>query len=334
MAKIKLSPEELMAQSTEFSSLQSEYEALFAQATTALNGMNESWSPNLSHNFSGKIQSAQKKFSSVTNMLANGAAAARISASVFTTPSNILAQLNGFFDKTSDKLEKWQESIEGNSLRTILTEEEEQQLIDMLPDSLKKNAAKASSIETWLAENYDKIPESDREQLGAMLSPEMKEMIGVTHDVMQGKGAIEAIGKTAEVVTGDPLKGIAVQSTLEAVFNEDLKDDAGLMKVVQGNSARAAEAFKDGEYLDGAVYTSKAFAAQLKNDAGKFGYALGDTVTNMFGYAAGKASSVTRAVSEAAGIIIPGDLGETIQKGVKVVADGLKGAGIWLKGSM
>ena len=102
MAEIKLTPDELLAQSTEFSSLQSEYEALFVQVTTALNSMNENWSENLARNFTGKIQSAQKKFSSVANMLTNGAAAARMSANTFSTPSQILAQLGGDFDKASD----------------------------------------------------------------------------------------------------------------------------------------------------------------------------------------------------------------------------------------
>ena len=80
MADIKYTPSELLAQSAEMSALQSEYDALFVKTTSALNGLNESWSENLSRNFSGKIQSAQKSFSSIINMLSNGSIAAKLGA--------------------------------------------------------------------------------------------------------------------------------------------------------------------------------------------------------------------------------------------------------------
>ena len=73
MADIKLTPEELMAQAQEMTSLQGEFESLFGQVSTALQGMNDSWSENLASNFAGKITAAQKTFTSVTNMLGNGA---------------------------------------------------------------------------------------------------------------------------------------------------------------------------------------------------------------------------------------------------------------------
>lgn len=95
MANIKLTPEELLAQSTELSSLQTEFESLFSQVTNSLNGLNESWSESLSSNFAGKITAAQKSFASVTNMLTNGASAARVSANGFTTPGAVLALLCG-----------------------------------------------------------------------------------------------------------------------------------------------------------------------------------------------------------------------------------------------
>ncbi|MFR3320600.1 MAG: WXG100 family type VII secretion target [Lachnospiraceae bacterium] len=62
---IKLTPEELIAQSTELTSLQTEFESVFSQLTSTLNSMNDSWSATLAGNFAGKIQAAQKSFTSV-----------------------------------------------------------------------------------------------------------------------------------------------------------------------------------------------------------------------------------------------------------------------------
>ena len=92
---IKLTPEELIAQSTELTSLQTEFESVFSQLTSTLNSMNDSWSATLAGNFAGKIQAAQKSFTSVANMLANGSSAARLSASTFASPGTVLAMLSG-----------------------------------------------------------------------------------------------------------------------------------------------------------------------------------------------------------------------------------------------
>lgn len=99
MADIKLTPELLRAQSAEMTSLQTEFNDLFAKVTNALNGMNASWSENLASNFAGKITAAQKTFTSVSNMLGNGALAAAKSASSLGTPENLLGALEGAFNK-------------------------------------------------------------------------------------------------------------------------------------------------------------------------------------------------------------------------------------------
>ena len=120
MAEIKLTPEELTAQSVEMASLQSEYEGLFRQVTNSLNGINESWSENLASNFSGKIQSAQKSFSSVANMLLNGSSAARIGSLTFASGTGIGDILSGLMGngasmptEVSD-LAKWIQEMGGD----------------------------------------------------------------------------------------------------------------------------------------------------------------------------------------------------------------------------
>lgn len=121
MADIKLTPEELMAQSTEMASLQQEYETIFTTVTKALNGINDSWSENLAHNFSGKIQSAQKTFASIANMLLNGSSAARLSSLTFSSGTGISGILENLLGKdgltsgTVSELAKWiqQEELNG-----------------------------------------------------------------------------------------------------------------------------------------------------------------------------------------------------------------------------
>ena len=92
---IKLTPEELLAQSTEMASIQSEFESLFSQVTSSLNNLNGSWSEALAGNFSGKISAAQKSFSAVAEMMANGATAARVGANTFSEPGAVLSLICG-----------------------------------------------------------------------------------------------------------------------------------------------------------------------------------------------------------------------------------------------
>lgn len=70
---IELTPQLLLEQSQEMSSLCSAYESLFANVSSDLNGINDSWSDLLSNNFSVKIGSAQKLFSGEMTMLRNSA---------------------------------------------------------------------------------------------------------------------------------------------------------------------------------------------------------------------------------------------------------------------
>lgn len=83
MAEILLTPEILIAQSSQMQTLGNEFESLFSQVTTVLHGMNDSWSENIATNFVSKILLAQQSFSSIVNMLENGSAAARVGAMSF-----------------------------------------------------------------------------------------------------------------------------------------------------------------------------------------------------------------------------------------------------------
>lgn len=89
MAEIVLTPEMLIAQSTQMQTLAGEFESLFSQTTTVLHGMNDSWSENIATNFVSKILLAQQSFSSITNMLNNGSMAAKFGALSFQNGVNM-----------------------------------------------------------------------------------------------------------------------------------------------------------------------------------------------------------------------------------------------------
>ncbi len=92
---IRLTPEELHAQSGEMNALMQEYEELFSKTTGILNSTNADWSANLANNFTAKILSAQKGFSSVVDVLGFGVEAVKSSAETF---NNLDANLSKAID--------------------------------------------------------------------------------------------------------------------------------------------------------------------------------------------------------------------------------------------
>ena len=113
MPDIILAPEELMAQSAEMASLQADYESLLAQVTNVLRGFNDNWSPNLASNFEGKILGAQKSFSNIANMLANGSGAARLSSATFA--GNLNSYLSALMGDENGDLGKLIGGLDGNA---------------------------------------------------------------------------------------------------------------------------------------------------------------------------------------------------------------------------
>ena len=73
----ELTPELLLEQSQEMTSLCGDFENLFASISADLKGANDSWSDLLAHNFSGKINSAQKAFMGALTMMRNSAGSIR-----------------------------------------------------------------------------------------------------------------------------------------------------------------------------------------------------------------------------------------------------------------
>lgn len=175
--RIKLTPGELQAQAMEMSNLEAQYTMLFGNVISELNKVNHNWSPNLAHNFSGKITSAQKKFTRITQLLQEGAKVADTCAVTFESVDSKLSKLYGYGQKsavmagkvagaqnTSEDDSKNKRSIKDdiNELERIYNglSEEEKILIKMLcHDDLEKAYEIASAIaqEGITVENVYKI---------------------------------------------------------------------------------------------------------------------------------------------------------------------------------
>ena len=94
-ASIKLTPEELLAQSSQMADIQSSFNGLFSALNNVLSNLNGEWSEIISRNFVGKIQSAQKACSGIVDMFGNSSNAAKLSAMIFTDDSNSVDSILG-----------------------------------------------------------------------------------------------------------------------------------------------------------------------------------------------------------------------------------------------
>lgn len=119
MADIQLTPEMLLEQSTEMTSLMSSYETLFQQVRNSLDGVNQSWSTNIASNFTAKITSAQNSFSSILNMFSNGANAAKSSAMRFGTPSSWLSQIESVGSSVNETMDNTAQKV-----RSVFSEDD------------------------------------------------------------------------------------------------------------------------------------------------------------------------------------------------------------------
>lgn len=99
--KISLTPEELLRQSQEMSSLCEEFADLFQKNDSLLQTINGNWSANLASNFSSKISSAQRAGSAIVDMLSGGANVAATSAQSLENTDQVLARAMSGQDSSS-----------------------------------------------------------------------------------------------------------------------------------------------------------------------------------------------------------------------------------------
>lgn len=151
---IELTPELLIQQSQEMMALKGQYETLFENLLKDLNGMNASWSENLSNNFVGKISSAQKGFAGVAKMLENGSYAAILAANgLGETDTNLAKLIGGSTQDVSGLVDKAKGFLSGFNKLGGITEsyEEAGELVEKL-NIIEGNykGELSSSQEAWL----------------------------------------------------------------------------------------------------------------------------------------------------------------------------------------
>ena len=184
---IKLSPEMLISQAAQLSTLSNDFNNLFDSVVSELNTINGNWSKNLANNFAGKIVSAQNGFRSVVDALNNGSEAARICAESFENIDDVLAKMmsgggsNGSAGATSS-------IIPGN--------------IDSIED-----------VFDLIDEQYNKLPSSVRENIKSCAKNWFGSGVSayeITHQLFDKdfEGAIEKFCKDIADKAGDGISEI------------------------------------------------------------------------------------------------------------------------------
>lgn len=186
MSKIQLTPAELKAQAAEMETLSGEYDALFGSVVTELKSINGNWSPNLAHNFSGKITSAQNKFRHVTDMLSDGAKAATAGANAFENTDKVLSILY----KTGIDVSSFPGGVASAVMNTALG----------IADSVGGVLAGASAGEA--------LTEDERSWFAKFLNNELKADGSVLHGEVGKDGKILGFNSSGKA-SGDILYGAA-----------------------------------------------------------------------------------------------------------------------------
>lgn len=158
MKRIVLTPELLRQQSQELSALTREYESLFSGVSGILSSLNGNWSANLANNFSSKVASAQASFSSITELLEQGASAAQTSADTFQSLDSLLAQ--NFGETTGTGVaQRASASSDGESWWYNL-KKKAGHFASRVKDEIETGVAKVTNAisggVSWFLEEYDK----------------------------------------------------------------------------------------------------------------------------------------------------------------------------------
>lgn len=184
MADIKITPEQLMAQSSKLANVQRSFEEVFTKLSSILESMNSQWSSVIAHNFTGKMQSAQKVCSNIVEMFGNGANSAKMSALILADDGNV--------------------NMDGN-LQTLMEYAEKGAFKDI--DSLVKKLTTgedASMLSKLLGGNYDtqtvkdilkNASEGNKEEILKIVYEKGKDIFGDAMSIGSGGGWVSELDK-------------------------------------------------------------------------------------------------------------------------------------------
>lgn len=252
--KIKLTPGELLTQAAEMTTLQESFSTLFSSVAQELNKVNTNWSPNLSNNFQGKINSAQQSFSQITQELMNGAKVANTCATTFESVDSALAKLYG-----------GDFSI-GTASGTILESRTTDSFMDVVEQSLAglpEDMQTAGEVLGWIEDQIGKLPDwvtsgvenfwdifipADCEQLKNDLET-LKEAYGITSDILQGEFNLKSAWDAASKILKKNTKLAVICETINYTFETGLARNE---EMEQQMYAQLEEGDILGAVLDGA----------------------------------------------------------------------------------
>ena len=361
--RIKLTPAELMTQASQMRTLEEEFSTLFSSVVVELNKVNGNWSPNLAHNFVGKITSAQTKFTHISQMLLDGAKVAEHSARSFESVDSALAKL---YSGTADAISGAGNAVSGavNSVVNAVDNINWSAVGDFFKEQwngLKEDAKDAGDFLAWIEGKYDELP---REAQGVLtvigkwvLPGSLRKAYTATSEILQGEFTAESAWKLAKYIVKENKYISATMEAIEYTYEtgaarydemyEEMKDQL-LEGDLMGVAMDGAEGFIDtiiggsieclggmaGGMVDGAIGKIPVVGNVIDEGTkyitglitGGEEYSLGDLVD-----AGGKAISegldtVTDVITDTTDVITSG-----ITEGAKVVGgaivDGAKAAG-------
>ena len=216
--QFELTPELLLAQSQQMTALCGEFENLFSNISSDLNGINGSWSDLLSHNFSAKIGSAQKAFSGALGMLRNSANSTRMVA------------------ETAQQMDvAWATRISGSGFQAFSVHN----LMSALGENVVAGASAGYDHKQFL-ETLKIIKESYEEDMPPSIKAWIewagKEVDKAVFDKKFGKidDIVKALEKLSEGDIGGAVKS-GGKTILKEVFKESVKGTAGEAINIFGN---------------------------------------------------------------------------------------------------
>lgn len=319
--KIQLTPGELQAQAGEMLALKDEFELLFNGVTDVLGSVNGSWSPNLANNFAGKIKTAQRSFSQVTEMLENGAKVANKSAESFAT---VDSELSKIFGGTTTAAQGFKEA-----------------LIDQIKD-IPEDIKTAGELLAWLEKQYGELPDWIKDYIKDACPDSLEEAYKLTSALLQGDLSMEHVYSVIDYVTDGSIKGgVVIETIKHFIENVDKIDamnqemtDSITQQLTEGDPFGAvvefAEGFIDmigggsievigglaGGAVDGVVQNIPFVGAWIKDALG--GNTIGDYVSDGFAWVADGVDTIT----------------DSLSYGLNYVSDaaisGLKKVGSWI----
>lgn len=320
-SRIILDPETLLAQATEMQSLTADYESLFSKVTGTLNETNNNWSELLAHNFAGKISSAQQSFTSITELLSSGAAAAKNSATTLQSVDQSLFKVFGG------------EAVEG------ISSEQVQDVIDVIEDyrNWEKTSSKEMSGKMGLgdsvADAWSGVSE-EYENLPTWVKLMIKSADEQTEQVLK---RFSKLGKLAKKIADGKFDWRDDGGELVGVF--DFSDGSMYKEAYNaayGTQSKGTQIIKDAEDAYSAEINRYMKKGDYLNAAGSLGKCLAFSafgeMYNVFDVGAGMVGNVVeKAVSAVADPIVAGAELSEILLGKNVVSDAAKVVGSGIK---